>query len=293
MMIWTMKNEKFIRKGKRLKKILSIINKLQIVKPKIEGKPRFVETSHGEIMVLEYGFDSSRISPLYIDMHGGGFLLMSADFDEPMNLYFREKTGVKIISIDYPKAPENPFPIAVEAIYEIIEHYIQNAIAYRIDPQHIGIGGHSAGANLATVTCIRAKEKGDFVFKYQILDYPPLDLSTDPYHKPKHRKAVPPRMAKIFNVCYTGKESAKSPYVSPIFATKEQLMNLPPTLLIVAGYDSLHDEGVKYHKMLKQSGVVVEFHDFQKSAHGFTYKHKKQDAKEALAIIADFIQRMK
>jgi len=102
--------------------------KLQILKPKIKGRQKFVKTSHGEIKVLEYGFSSSQITPLFVDLHGGGFLLMSAESDEPMNLYFREKTNVKIISIDYPKAPENPFPIAVEAIYEIIEHYTYRLI---------------------------------------------------------------------------------------------------------------------------------------------------------------------
>ncbi len=288
-----MKENKLIRRGKRLKKLYSIVKKLQIIKPKIKGVQKFVKTAHGEIKVLEYGFSSSEIAPLYVDLHGGGFLLMSAESDELMNLYFREQTAVKIISIDYPKAPENPYPIAVEAIYEIIEHYIQNAKAYAIDSQSIGIGGHSAGANLALVTSIRAKEKGDFTFRYQILDYPPLDLYTDPFQKPKHRKAIPPGLAKIFNVCYTNTETANSPYVSPIFATKEQLLNLTPTLMIVAGYDSLHDEGVKFFEMLKQAKITVEFHDFQKSAHGFTYKHKKQDAKEAHAIMVDFIKRMK
>ena len=246
--------------------------------------------SHGKIRVLEYGFDTPELLPLYVDMHGGGFILMSADVDEPMNLFFREKVNMKIISIDYPKAPESPYPIAVEAVYEVIEYYITNASTYNIDINHIGIGGHSAGANLATVTCIRAKENNGPMFRFQLLDYPPLDISTDPFQKPLPRKAISPKLAAAFNACYTDVETAKSPYVSPIFATTNQLSDLPPVLLIVAGYDSLHDEGVKYCQMLKDAGVSVEFHDFPKSVHGFTY-NKKDDAKKAYAIMADFIKR--
>ena len=121
------------------------------------------------------------------------------------------------------------------------------------------------------------------MFRFQLLDYPPLDISTDPFQKPLPRKAISPKSAAAFNACYTDVETAKSPYVSPIFATTNQLSDLPPVLLIVAGYDSLHDEGVKYCQMLKDAGVSVEFHDFPKSVHGFTY-NKKDDAKRHMQL---------
>jgi acetyl esterase len=94
------------------------------------------------------------------------------------------------------------------------------------------------------------------------------------------------------NECYFNNniETAKSPYLSPIYATKEQLTGLPPTLLIVAGDDSIHDEGVRYGEMLKAAGVDVEFHDFKDSVHGFTY-YKKADAKIGHDLIADYIIR--
>lgn len=285
-----MSNEKLIKKGLRLQRLTKILLKAQSIKSKPVGKERFVDTAHGKVKVLEYGFDSPEIAPLYVDMHGGGFVMLSAEYDEPMNLYFRERTKVKIISIDYPKAPQSPYPIAVEAVYEVIRHYVDNAAEYRIDSDRIGIGGHSAGANLATVTCIRAKERGDLAFRFQALDYPPLDLNTSPCEKEAPPKAISPKMAEAFNACYADDNSSKSPYVSPVFATTEQLSGLPPALLIVAGQDSLHDEGVRYCQMLKDAGVSVELHDFKESEHGFTYS-KTPDAKEGHKLIADFINR--
>ena len=73
-------------------------------------------------------------------------------------------------------------------------------------------------------------------------------------------------------------------------ASKEILAELPPVLLIVAGKDSLHNEGVHYKNLLSDAGVIVEFHDFIDSVHGFTY-NKTPDAKKAWKIMADFINR--
>ena len=258
------------------------------------GKERSIETTHGHVRVLEYGFDSEETEPLFIDMHGGGFVLGWAAMDEPMCKYFREKAGVKVVSIDYPKAPKNPFPIAIEAIYDIVKHYIDRAVSYNINPESVGIGGHSAGGNLATVMCIMAKERGEALFKYQILDYPVCDLSIDAYDRPKPKKALSPKMVNMFNACYFGRdfELAKSPYLSPVYATKEQLTGLPPTLLIVAGYDSLHEEAVHYGRLLEDAGVSVDFFDFVDSIHGFT-DYWKSDAKKSMQIMASFINKNK
>lgn len=251
-----------------------------------------MNTSHGKVRVLEYGFDSPDVTPLFINLHGGGFVLGGAYMNDEMNLYFMEKSKIKIIDIDYPKAPKNPFPAAVDAIHEIIRHYVGNAAKYKIDPNRVGIGGHSAGANLATVMCIKAHEKGDMTFKFQIMDYPPLDMAIDPFKRFTPEGAVSPKMDVMFYWCYFNNdmEAAKSPYISPVYATSKQLAGLPPTLIIVAGRDSLHDDGVRYRQMLEGAGIAVEFHDFKDSVHGFTY-NKTPDAKEGHRLMGDYISR--
>lgn len=287
-----MSNEKQIKKGLRLQWLMRVYTKINTVISKPFGKTRYVETSHGMVKVLEYGFDSHEITPLFVDMHGGGFVLGSAELDDYMCHYFQEKTKIRVISIDYPKAPKNQFPIALEAVYDVIKYYTDNAAHSKIDSNRVGIGGHSAGANFTTVTCIKAKEKGDLSFKFQILDYPPLDMTLDPFTRKSPKEAVSPKMIDMFNACYYNNdlETAKSPYLSPVYASKEQLTGLPPALLIVAGLDSLHDEGVRYGEMLREAGVIVEFHDFKESVHGFTL-NKTSDAKKGHDLMADFINK--
>ena len=78
--------------------------------------------------------------------------------------------------------------------------------------------------------------------------------------------------------------------ISPGYATQEQLTGLPPALLIVAGRDSLHDEGVLYGELLKDAGVPLEFHEFADSVHGFTC-FNKPDALKGWEVMAGFIRK--
>lgn len=254
------------------------------------GRERKIAIAQRTVRVLEYGFDDPGILPLYIDLHGGGFILMNADDDEVMNLTLQNDTGVKVISVEYPLAPENPWPAAAEAVYEVARHYIENARQYGIDPHRVGIGGHSAGGNLATVACLLAKKRGEDLFRLQILDYPPLDLAADPFAKPLPRGSIKPKTAAMFNACYAASEEMADPHVSPLYAGPDQLAGLPPALVIVAGRDSLHDEGVRYAQMLREAGVEVELREFAGEPHGFTY-NSSPATDEALDAMGDFILR--
>lgn len=135
-------------------------------------------------------------------MHGSGFILMSADADDAMNRSIHQAVGCKVVSIDYSLAPEHPFPAAVDEIYAVVKEIHKNAVKYDIDPKRMAIGGHSAGGNLATATCIQANRKKEFRFVCQIFDYPSLDLApaltTSPApREPSSQKPPPPMMPAI------------------------------------------------------------------------------------------------
>jgi acetyl esterase len=107
---------------------------------------------------------------------------------------------------------------------------------------------------------------------------------------PLPKGCISPRFATLFNACYVVEPcQAENPHVSPIFATSEQLSGLPPALLILAGCDSLHDEGVRYAAMLKQAGVSVVMHDFPNASHGFTYS-PSADTDKAMNLMVEFIR---
>ncbi|KPL85622.1 hypothetical protein SE18_16340 [Herpetosiphon geysericola] len=249
-----------------------------------------IETEFGTVRVLGYGLENPKRTPILFDLHGGGFILGSADMDEAMNVQFQQQLGCKVISIDYAKAPKYPYPMAVNQVYAVVKHFYAHAERYAIDRNKMAIGGHSAGGNLSAVTCLKAKHAGQFQFVCQVLDYPPLDLATSPFAKPNPKGAIPPHIAAMFDASYREEHQAKDPYVSPIYAEPADLVGLPPALFILAGRDSLHAEGLRYEALLKQAGVATECYSYPEAPHGFTYK-ASADTSAALANMLAFLQK--
>ncbi|MCL2143120.1 MAG: alpha/beta hydrolase fold domain-containing protein [Methanomassiliicoccaceae archaeon] len=253
---------------------------------------RHIDTSYGKIRVLEYGFDNDDVRPLYVDIHGGGYCVGFPEMDEEINLMIMKSTNVKIISIDWPKAPENPYPIGQEATYEVIRHYYENAAEYKIDRDNIGIGGYSSGGNFATVVPIKAKERSDLKIKYQVLFFPGVDIDTDPYDKKGSDKVLDREFLKAIHACYLSEpEHSKHPYTSPRWAPRDMLVGLPPAFIILAGLDPLYAEGKDYGDKLKEAGVDVEMHNFEDADHGFTYMGNEDDKRKAYELMIDFIRR--
>jgi acetyl esterase len=279
--------EKAIREMTELQRMTA-----QYVNIRTVADVRHVETSKGLIRVLEYGFGSPGVRPLLVDLHGGGYCLLAPEYDEHINLRIVGETGIRVISIDYPKAPQNPYPAGIEATYEVIRHYHDNAAKYGIDRNRIGIGGYSSGGNFATVACIMANEKKDIGFKYQMLCYPSTNPSKGAHDKPKgDEKYLPNDRIESFILCYlTDPELAKLPYVSPVLASDGQLRGLPPALMIVAGHsDPLRPDGLQYAERLRTLGVPVDVHEFS-GPHGFIGE-PTPDAVKAQDLMISFIKR--
>lgn len=289
----TLTREQNIRKAMRMRAQMRFVQKIQDffrAKSRAPRKELLVNTDYGQARTLLYGFEKKDKAPVFFDLHGGGFILGSADMDEQMNLEFSRRAGCKVISIEYAKAPEHPFPAAVNQVYAVVEYFHKHADIFGIDAARMGIGGHSAGGNLSTVSCMKAKQAGKFQFACQVLDYPPLDLATSAFEKPQPQGCIPPDMATMFDACYIDPGQARDPFVSPVYAKQENLEGLPPALFILAGMDSLHDEGLRYCEMLKAAGVATECHDYPNATHGFTLG-PSADAADARAKMAAFLKK--
>ena len=261
-------------------------------KPQTRANERFVDTSYGKIRVLEYGFDSDEVKPLYVDIHGGGYCIGFPEMDEGINLFIRSRVDVKIISIDWPKAPENQYPIGQEATYEVVKHYSDNAEKYKIDKENIGTGGYSSGGNFATVIPIKARERGDFKIKYQVMVFPGVDISGSPYGKPGSDKVLSGEFLEAIYLCYLPEPKyGKEPYASPRIAPIEMLRGQPPALLISAGQDPLYPQYIDYAARLKEAGVEVEVVHFENADHGFLYQPGHEDSIKAIAAIVEFIKK--
>lgn len=243
------------------------------------GKDTLFETEKGKVRALTYGFEKSEVTPLLFNIHGSGFVMGSAAMDDPFMMQFVEKCGVKVISIDYTLAPDETFPFAIEQCYALIKHAKEHHEELCINPERIMIMGHSAGGNFCAAIGLMENEKNALGIKGIILDYPPLDIATDAYDKPRPKGALPPWLSRIFDAAYCKPEERKNPLVSPVYATSDMVKNFPPTLIITAGQDSLAAEAERFKDKLVGAGVDVTFRCFEGAIHGFTVITEKQAKK--------------
>ena len=260
---------------------------------KILGEEIFIPTREGKTRCLVYKSKNEKVmSPIFFDVHGGGFVAGLPEDDDRFCDKVRNELDITVISIDYRLAPEYKCPTDKNDVYDVIKYLNLHSDEFGVDPSNMAIGGHSAGANISTVVCMMAKEKKEFSFKCQILDYPPLDLSTPATEKFYIEGAIPPEIALIFDECYRKEENAKKPYCSPIFAIEEELKNLPPAVVITCEIDSLRNEGEYYAQKLVKSGVETNAKRFYGVRHGFTISDfDLPKSKEAHKMMIDGIRK--
>ncbi|OMD35411.1 esterase [Paenibacillus borealis] len=239
--------------------------------PSAHKNERIIPTSVGNTRVLIFTPDKIPSSPLpvYFNMHGGGFVLGSADMEDVFCGMIAEYVGCVVVNIDYKLAPHYKFPAALNECYDVVKWIIDNHEQLHIQPDKIAIGGHSAGGNLAAAICLLNQQRNnELPILLQIIDFAPLDLNTDPIHKPNAIENLA-KIARMFNSFYmNNEEEACNPLVSPIFA--ESLYNLPEALVITCELDTLATEGQIYATKLEQAGIKVTYRQYVGIDHGFT-----------------------
>ncbi len=254
------------------------------------GTEMYLDTEEGKVRILAYNLDNPQPLPLFVNIHGGGFVLGKAESDDPFMMNIADNANVKIINIDYSLAPDYPFPKALNECYAVIRYAKEHWQEFNIDPDNIAVGGHSAGGNLSAAICLLDYERKVLGIKSLILDYPPMDVYTDAGLKNQPKEAIPIPICRLFDACYCNdKEARKNPLISPIYAAPEQLSSFPPTLVITASRDSLCQEAEKFKDMLVMAGVDVTHKRFD-AEHGFNMNHSPE-ARESWKLMINHLKR--
>lgn len=208
---------------------------------------------------------------VFINIHGGGFVIPHQDRDINFCRRISSELNILVVDLDYRLAQDESFPVACYETYDCVKWVFDNAESLNIDVDKVIIGGHSAGGNLAVAVNLLAQERKEFKVAMQILDYPVVDLHTDPEAKKGFdRNLSDPERARGFNKLYVcNEENAKNPMASPVFCTKEQCSLMPETIMFTAQNDVLCLEAERFAQMLIESGVTVISRRYADSRHGF------------------------
>ena len=205
------------------------------------------------------GDATARRDTLIVFFHGGGFV--GGDLDEADEFLRHLVTcnpGQVILATNYTLATSSPFPAAVEDAHAVLAWAKKNKSRLAWSGKQLLTAGIEAGANLAAVASLMARDRGGPALAGQILIMPMLDpgLSTCSMREMPNC----PDKAKLADTCaaaYRGylpnAADRAHPYASPLQSSR--LKNLPPALILSAEDDPLRDEAEQYGAKLIACGV--------------------------------------
>ena len=237
-------------------------------------------------------------------LHGGGYVLGDLDSHDAITAELAANAGVVLVAVDYRLAPEHPFPAAFEDCAAVLDTLVHEAARYGIDPARLGVGGDSAGGNLAAALALRARDLGSLraresggpAIAAQILIYPGLGLRHDPSAELGPMAGDSPLLSRdeihFYDRAYLGPTATTTdPYAAPLLA--RDYAGLPPAEIFAAARDPLCADARVYARRLGEAGGAAELHVAPGLVHGWLRaRHDCAEAAEAFAALCAATERL-
>ena len=232
------------------------------------------------------------VDAVYVDIHGGGWIIGTAEMKDADNTRLATACNVATVSIDYRLAPEHPWPAGADDCEAVVAWLLEHA-ASEFGTDRLIIGGESAGATLSAITLLRARDRLDAIERFvgANLVFGAYDLSRTPSQRRREdtpmidaetiRQVVP----NVFPGVDT--EGLRDPGISALYA---DLQGLPPALFTVGTDDPLLDDSLFMAARWEVAGNETELVVYPESPHGFTMFPTAM-ARAANRRIKDFVRR--
>lgn len=263
------------------------------------GEPEHVDrvSEHqvnDDVRVRVYAPRTDGPAPVLVYFHGGGWVSGDLDMHDATCRGLANGAPCVVVNVDYRLAPEHPFPTPLDDCYAATVWAHEHAAELGGDSGRLGVGGSSAGGNLAAAVCLKARAGGGPPLVQQVLIYPVLDaaMTTPSQQANGQGYFLTTEQMRWFWDQYTPDPSMRSdPLASP--ANEERLEGLPPAVVLVAEYDPLRDEGEQYAERLERAGVPVRLLSYDGQIHGFiALANMIADGARAVGELADVVGEM-
>ena len=207
---------------------------------------------------------------VFLHIHGGGWVLGGAHHHDPMLERLADATGLIVVSTYYRLAPEHPYPAGPDDCEAAALWLHRNSVDC-FGAELVAIGGESAGAHLAAVTCLRLRDRhGLSPFRAALLTYGAYDLRGTPSVREAGEETLilTTRVVRWFTEQFAGSRDLSDPDVSPIFA---DLHGMPPALFTVGTIDPLYDDSTFMFNRWRKAGNRAELEVWPEGIHAFDY----------------------
>ena len=233
-------------------------------------------------------------SPVLVYYHGGGWVIGDLDTHDVVCRALAVQANCAVVAVDYRMGPEHRFPAAVDDCLAASLWLHQHAGRLGLDPHRFALGGDSAGGNLAAVMALALRDGASTLQpKLQLLIYPATDMRLlSPSHTHNGQGYMLTRDSiTYFRGHYIADEAEHHDWrASPLL--HPNLADLPPALVLTAGFDPLRDEGLQYADALSAAGVPTQYLCFERQIHGFiTMGRVLAEADTAIAVCATALRR--
>ena len=224
------------------------------------------------VPVREYrpaGAQALETLPALVYFHGGGWVIGNIETHDVLCRQLCQASGCAVFSVDYRLAPEHVFPAAYEDALAAFHWVVSQASELHIDPLRVAVGGDSAGGNLAAAVCLGARGSAQPP-AFQMLIYPATLMypDTPSFHANGEGYGLTAQAMDWFMDHYLPTRAHGDDWrASPLKASSHA--DLPPALVLTAGFDPLRDEGLAYADTLSHAGVEAQYICFERQIHGF------------------------
>ncbi|MPY81098.1 MAG: alpha/beta hydrolase fold domain-containing protein [Actinophytocola sp.] len=232
---------------------------------------RIIPTPTAEILVRVYTPEGHGPFPALVVFHGGCWIVGNIEIADRPHRALANATGCVVVAVNYQKAPEHPFPVPLDDCFAAFTWTLEHAHELNVDPARVGVGGDSAGGNLAAAVCLKARDTGAPMPVVQLLIYPAVDSELDTHSAHEHAEGYGLTTADMqwsWRQYAPDPRKRSNPLASPLRAAT--LADLPPAIVVTAEFDVLRDEGKRYADRLETAGVPVIQHHYG-TIHGFLW----------------------
>jgi acetyl esterase/lipase len=229
-----------------------------------------------------------QVTGVYLHIHGGGFVLNRASYYDELLVNTGGACNVAVVSVDYRKAPENPYPAGLNDCEAVALWLVENC-GSEFGTEKMMIGGESAGANLSVTTLLRMRDRYGFRgFCGAVLTYGAYDLTLTPSARRwgERNLILTTKLIEWFHEKYAPAEKYSDPDLSPLYA---DLSDLPPALFTIGTLDPLIDDTMFMHMRWLAAGNRSQLAVYPGGIHAFN-AFPIELARKANAKINEFIK---